>query len=237
MEYGYLLSLALILLSTKIFGLVTKRVKLPQVVGALMAGLILGPACLGVLKETEFITQVSEIGVIVLMFCAGLETDIKELKKKIVPVLIIAAIVMVNFSRIMGSLEGTTYGEYQSQYASSGYGVSLIRILFWGIFAGFIFINRNKQSNTERASVQIKNGYYLSTLLLMLAKVYVYITRLDYTSLCNSIMISEIPTVFTKRSEKIVEIAIMGIFFIYGYYQVVVVGGYNNMSNLIFRFI
>ena len=34
MEYGYLLSLALILLSTKIFGLVTKRVKLPQVVGA-----------------------------------------------------------------------------------------------------------------------------------------------------------------------------------------------------------
>ena len=65
MEYGYLLSLALILLSTKIFGLVTKRVKLPQVVGALMAGLILGPACLGVLKETEFITQVSEIGVIV----------------------------------------------------------------------------------------------------------------------------------------------------------------------------
>ena len=81
MEYGYLLSLALILLSTKIFGLVTKRVKLPQVVGALMAGLILGPACLGVLKETEFITQVSEIGVIVLMFCAGLETDIKELKK------------------------------------------------------------------------------------------------------------------------------------------------------------
>ena len=72
MEYGYLLSLALILLSTKIFGLVTKRVKLPQVVGALMAGLILGPACLGVLKETEFITQVSEIGVIVLMFCACL---------------------------------------------------------------------------------------------------------------------------------------------------------------------
>ena len=48
MEYGYLLSLALILLSTKIFGLVTKRVKLPQVVGALMAGLILGPACLAI---------------------------------------------------------------------------------------------------------------------------------------------------------------------------------------------
>lgn len=54
---------------------------MPQVVGALLAGLILGPACLGVLKGTEFIHQVSEIGVIVLMFCAGLETDIQELKR------------------------------------------------------------------------------------------------------------------------------------------------------------
>ena len=80
-SYGYLLDLALILLSTKVFGLITRRVKLPQVVGALLAGLILGPACIGVLHQTDFIYQVSEIGVIVLMFCAGLETDVDELKK------------------------------------------------------------------------------------------------------------------------------------------------------------
>ena len=69
-SYTYLLDLALILISTKLLGLLTRRVKMPQVVGALLAGLILGPACLGILKETEFIHQVSEIGVIVLMFCA-----------------------------------------------------------------------------------------------------------------------------------------------------------------------
>lgn len=80
-SYEYLLDLALILLSTKVLGLLTRRVCMPQVVGALLAGLILGPACLGVLKGTEFIHQVSEIGVIVLMFCAGLETDIQELKR------------------------------------------------------------------------------------------------------------------------------------------------------------
>lgn len=80
-SYTYLLDLALILISTKLLGLLTRRVKMPQVVGALLAGLILGPACLGILKETEFIHQVSEIGVIVLMFCAGLETDIGELKR------------------------------------------------------------------------------------------------------------------------------------------------------------
>ena len=80
-SYDFLFSLALILLSTKVLGLVTKRFQLPQVVGALLAGLILGPAMLGVISETEFIDQMAEIGVIVLMFCAGMETDIQELKQ------------------------------------------------------------------------------------------------------------------------------------------------------------
>ncbi len=81
MEYSYLISLAIILLSTKVLGLATKKVKLPQVVGALLAGLLLGPACTGIIQSTDFLSEVSEIGVIVLMFVAGLETDIVELKK------------------------------------------------------------------------------------------------------------------------------------------------------------
>lgn len=79
-SYRYLLDLAIILLSTKLLGLLTRRVQMPQVVGALLAGLILGPAGFGLLTETSFIHEVAEIGVIVLMFSAGMETDIKELK-------------------------------------------------------------------------------------------------------------------------------------------------------------
>lgn len=79
--YGFLFDLGLILLSTKLFGLLTRRFKMPQVVGALAAGLILGPAMLNILGETDFITKLSEVGVIVLMFTAGLETDIQELKR------------------------------------------------------------------------------------------------------------------------------------------------------------
>ncbi len=78
--YGFLLDLALILLSTKLLGLLTQRFQLPQVVGALLAGLILGPAVLNVIQETEFIKDTAEIGVIVMMFCAGMETDVNELK-------------------------------------------------------------------------------------------------------------------------------------------------------------
>lgn len=81
MNYGFLLDVALILLSTKLLGLLTKKVKMPQVVGALLAGLLLGPVCLNLLQETEFLKQTSELGVIILMFAAGLETNITELKK------------------------------------------------------------------------------------------------------------------------------------------------------------
>ena len=81
LSYHFLLDLAFILISTKLLGLLTRRIQMPQVVGALLSGLILGPAILNIVHETDFIKQVAEIGVIVLMFSAGLETDIKELVK------------------------------------------------------------------------------------------------------------------------------------------------------------
>lgn len=81
MSYHYLLDIAIILLTTKVFGLITKRFKLPQVVGALIAGVVFGPAVLNVLHGTEFLSQLSELGVIVIMFSAGLETDLAELKQ------------------------------------------------------------------------------------------------------------------------------------------------------------
>lgn len=90
--YNFLLDLALILLSTKALGLLTKRFSMPQVVGALLAGLILGPGVLNLLTETSFIGELSEIGVIVLMFSAGLGTDIKELKKTGTASIIIAVL-------------------------------------------------------------------------------------------------------------------------------------------------
>ena len=95
LSYKFLFDIAVILLSTKALGLVTKRFKLPQVVGALLAGLVLGPAVLNILHETDFIQQLAELGVIVLMFTAGLETDIKELKKSGAASVVIAILGMI----------------------------------------------------------------------------------------------------------------------------------------------
>lgn len=80
-SYRYIFDVAIILLATKSFAILTKRVDMPQVVGALIAGLVLGPSILGLLSPTEFLSQISELGVIVLMFGAGLQTDMKELTR------------------------------------------------------------------------------------------------------------------------------------------------------------
>ncbi|MFI3173994.1 MAG: cation:proton antiporter [Bacillota bacterium] len=77
----FLLELAIILLFTKILGLATKRFKMPQVVGALLAGVVLGPAGLNFLRETDFLNKIADLGVIILMFSAGIETDIASLKR------------------------------------------------------------------------------------------------------------------------------------------------------------
>ncbi len=92
MSYRYLLDIALILLSTKFLGLLTRRFNLPQVVGALLAGVILGPSVLNILHETDFIGMMAELGVIVIMFTAGLESDIRQLKNSGKDSLIIATL-------------------------------------------------------------------------------------------------------------------------------------------------
>lgn len=81
MEYRFIFDIAIILFATKALSILTKRVNMPQVVGALVAGLLLGPSFLGLLQPTEFLSCVSELGVIVLMFSAGLETDLRELRR------------------------------------------------------------------------------------------------------------------------------------------------------------
>ena len=81
MSYDFLLTIAIIMLSTKVFGLTSERVHMPQVVGALVAGVLVGPSVLGWVGESDFLVKAAEIGVIILMFNAGLDTDMEELKK------------------------------------------------------------------------------------------------------------------------------------------------------------
>ncbi len=83
MEAAYVvfMDLAIIMVFAKFFGLLARKFKAPQVVGEIIAGLVIGPSILGLVQQTDFLMQMAEIGVILLMFSAGLETDLKELMK------------------------------------------------------------------------------------------------------------------------------------------------------------
>ncbi len=91
-NYVFFVSIAIIMLTTKILGDMTNKVNMPQVVGALLAGIIIGPSCLGLIEETDFIAKTAEIGVVLLMFTAGLDTDMQQLKKNSVACFVVASI-------------------------------------------------------------------------------------------------------------------------------------------------
>ena len=108
-EYKFLLDIAIILAMTKSFSLVSKKFNMPPVVGALIAGIILGPVVLNVVSPSDSVLNLAEVGVVVLMFQAGLETDIDELKKSGIPAFVIA-LCGVLIPLIMGAVLSVIYG-------------------------------------------------------------------------------------------------------------------------------
>lgn len=76
-----LLDTALILFATKIAGIASQKLKMPEVLGALVAGVLLGPAVLDAVDYSDSVKLLANFGVIFLMFLAGLETNIEEFKK------------------------------------------------------------------------------------------------------------------------------------------------------------
>lgn len=101
--YEILRDLAIILLAAKFMAIVAKKVKAPAVVGEIIAGLIIGPCLLNLVVTSDFISKMAEIGVILIMFSAGLETNLKELKKSGLVAFLIACMgVLVPF--VGGSL-------------------------------------------------------------------------------------------------------------------------------------
>jgi len=96
--FEILLPLALILLCTKFFSIVGKKIGLPQVVGMLVAGILLGlikliPGQNVFTEDTmEGLSFLAKIGVILIMFSAGLETDVKQFKTCGIPSVIITSL-------------------------------------------------------------------------------------------------------------------------------------------------
>ncbi|NJE08463.1 cation:proton antiporter [Thermococcus sp. M39] len=84
------LELATILIAAKIFGYLATRIRMPAALGQLVGGIIIGPSILHFVSYSEDVHLISELGIVLLLFLAGLETDVEEFKRVGVPAFLVA---------------------------------------------------------------------------------------------------------------------------------------------------
>lgn len=85
-------ALCLLLVLTTLAGHLSNRIGIPSVIGQILVGIIVGPALLNWIQLNNMINLFSQIGVIILMFIGGLESNLKLLRKYLRPAIIVAVI-------------------------------------------------------------------------------------------------------------------------------------------------
>lgn len=140
-----LLDIALILIATKIGGLISRKLKMPEVLGALMAGVILGPLIFNLVQHNENIKLLSNLGVIMLMFLAGLETDVEQFKKAGKSSFVIA-LLGVLVPLILGTLSAFLF-----------YG-NIIENIFLGVILTATSVSISVETLTELGKLNTKAG-------------------------------------------------------------------------------
>jgi len=78
---SFFLSLLLILLFARILGELAAWLSIPSVMGEMLAGILLGPSLLGWVEPTHIVQTLAEIGLILLLFEVGLDTDLGQMAK------------------------------------------------------------------------------------------------------------------------------------------------------------
>ena len=152
MERGntvFILQIVLVLVATKLAGHLAVRVGQPSVLGKILVGIILGPALLGWIHDTELLATFSQIGVLLLMFLAGLETDLQEMNKNKKAAIYVA---------LGGIILPILLGYVGSQY----YGMSVGESIFIGLLLSATSVSISVQALRELGWLNSKEG---STLL------------------------------------------------------------------------
>lgn len=150
--YLVLKDLAIIMITAKLFGIIARKLKAPQVVGEIIAGLIIGPSILGWVNQTDFLLQMAEIGVIFLMFSAGLETNMRDLLKT-GPIATLIACAGVFIPLFMGA------GFYMLYYGASPWGSEgFYKAVFVGTILTATSVSITVQSLKEMGKLKGKVG-------------------------------------------------------------------------------
>lgn len=137
--------IAIIIFTAKIAGDLCVRIGQPSVLGKLLIGVILGPTFLGIVNDTEVLKELSEIGVILLMFIAGLETDIDKFKRSGK-----ASIAVGVFGILIAFVSGYVVGSFLQ--------MSTTESLFLGLILSATSVSISVQALKEVGKLQSREG-------------------------------------------------------------------------------
>ncbi|KUO51332.1 MAG: hypothetical protein APF76_17410 [Desulfitibacter sp. BRH_c19] len=104
-----IIDVIIVLAVIKVFGHISKTLGQPSVFGKILAGIIIGPSILGLVTQGPLIKGLAEIGVILLMFLAGLETNTNRLLRSLRPATY-SALLGVTFPLVAGFMIGLLFG-------------------------------------------------------------------------------------------------------------------------------
>jgi len=144
--------LAIIIIFAKAFGIIARKLKAPSVVGEILAGLVIGPSILGLVEPSSFLITMAEIGVVMMMFSAGLETNLKELVKT-GPIALLIACCGVFIPLVGGTLL------YMGFYGTSPIGTTeFYKAVFIGVIMTATSVSITVQSLKEMGKLKGKVG-------------------------------------------------------------------------------
>jgi len=148
-DTNILLIVALILLTTKASSITMKSIHMPQVIGALIAGLLLGPGVFKLIEPNETISVIAEFGVILLLFSAGMETDFRQLKSMLRPSLLIS---------LLGIIAALGGGFALALLFSKTLGISLFESFFIGVVFASMSTSIMVEALSESGKLKTKTG-------------------------------------------------------------------------------
>ncbi len=144
--------LAIIIAVAEVFALLARKIKLPQVVGQILAGLLIGPCLLGWADNNDYIRIFAEVGVVLLMFSAGLETNLKTLIKT-GPIALLMASLGVIVPMVLGTLLALAF------WGKAAFGsTEFYRALFIGVIMTATSVGITVQTLKELGKLKTELG-------------------------------------------------------------------------------
>lgn len=140
-----LLKISCILVISKIAGGISKKLGQPAVLGELTAGVIIGPSILGIFEIDECLKALAQIGVIMLMFIVGMETELKELRK-------------VGNAAILCAIGGVVLPLFLGVGVSHYFGYKLSESMFIGVVLIATSVSITAQTLIELGKLRTKEG-------------------------------------------------------------------------------